>query len=431
MDQDRAADQDIKAVEKPARTNGGRLRMPRVHTFDSLAGRDFRLLWAGSFFDNVAIWLQLLSLGWLVYGLTGSVVLSGTVAGLRGLPTLFIGPWAGVVADRLDRRKLVIFFQVILAVLAGIFAVIVATDVVEWWHAFVYAAVTSVCFAFIMPIRQALVANTAPPGNLGNAYALSAMTITVNRLIGGMLGGLLITTVGIKWNFYVESGAYILTALLLIPMRTPYAEPHTAGRASVLKDLVEGMRYIWSDNRIILHLMILSMILTWVFLPIPALLPAYASRVLNSEANVGGYLLAAQGVGGIAATVGIATLGFVFGKGRLGLLALITGSTAVLVLAQSNWLVLSLCMLVIFGISQSCFIVSNNTLVQTLVPDTLRGRITSIYMLEHGLGPVAIFVIALFMDRYTVEGVLTVVGAVSVGISIIFFFAFKRVRGLA
>jgi sugar phosphate permease len=128
--------------------------------------------------------------------------------------------------------------------------------------------------------------------------------------------------------------------------------------------------------------------------------------------------------------VGIATLGFVLGKGRLGLVALITGSAAVLVLAQSNWLVLSLCMLVLFGISQSCFIVSNNTLVQSLVPDTLRGRITSLYMLEHGLGPVAIFVIALFMDRYTVEGALTVVGAMGVGISVFFMFAFQQVRRL-
>ena len=422
--------QDRATLETPAQATSRWPWLPRIHTFDSLAGKDFRLLWAGSFFDNVAIWLQLLSLGWLVLDLTGSVVLSGTVAGLRGLPTLVIGPWAGVVADRLDRRKLVIFFQAILAVFAAIFAVTVAIGAVEWWHAFVYAAVTSVCFAFIMPIRQALVANTAPPGNLGNAYALSAMTITVNRLIGGMLGGLLITTVGIKWNFFVESGAYVLTALLLIPMRTPYAEKPTAGRTSVLRNLADGMRYIWTENRIILHLMILSMVLTWVFLPIPALLPAYASKVLNSEANVGGYLLAAQGVGGITATVGIATLGFVFGKGRLGLLALITGSTAVLVLAQSQWVALSLCMLVVFGISQSCFIVSNNTLLQSLVPDTLRGRITSLYMLEHGLGPVAIFVIALFMDKYSVAGALTVVGAVAVGLSLIFLFVFQRVRRL-
>ena len=430
MDQDRVTSQDRASAETPPKIPRGRLRLPRFHTFDSLAGKDFRLLWAGSFFDNVAIWLQLLSLGWLVLDLTGSVVLSGTVAGLRGLPTLVIGPWAGVIADRLDRRKLVIFFQVILSVFACIFAVTVATGVVEWWHAFIYAAATSVCFAFISPIRQALVANTAPPGNLGNAYALSAMTITVNRLIGGMLGGFLIVTVGIKWNFFVESGAYVLTALLLIPMKTPYAEASTAGSVSIFRDFADGIRYIWSENRIILHLMILSMILTWVFLPIPALLPAYASRVLNSEANVGGYLLAAQGVGGIAATVGIATLGFVVGKGRLGLLALITGSVAVLVLARSDWLVLSLCMLVVFGISQSCFIVSNNTLIQTLVPDTLRGRITSLYMLEHGLGPMAIFVIAVFMDRYTVQGTLTVVGLAAVVVSVIFMFVFQKVRRL-
>ena len=177
-------------------------------------------------------------------------------------------------------------------------------------------------------------------------------------------------------------------------------------------------------------MIILSFILTWVFLPVPVLLAPYASQVLQQGADVRGYLLSAQGVGGITATLGIATLGFVIGKGKLGLIALITGCSAVLVLAQSNWLLLSLGMLVIFGISQSCFIVSNNTLVQGLVPDTLRGRITSIYMLEHGLGPIAVFVTAAFMDLFGVAGTMTVVASIGLALSLYFLVFFKQVRRL-
>ena len=421
--------QDRATAEIPENRRTGRLRLPRFHTFDALASKDFRLLWAGSFFDNLALWLQLLSLTWLVYDITGSAVYSGIAGGLRGLPTLVIGPWAGVLADRIDRRKLVIVAQVLLTVTAAIFAVIVVTDRVQVWHVFAYAAVSSVFFSFIMPIRQALVVNTAPPGNLGNAYALSAMTVTVNRFLSGLLfTALFLVTSDIKWNFVVETSAYLVTALLLIPMRTPYTEPSTATRYSMLSSMVEGLRYIWSDNRIILHLIILSMILTWVFLPIPVFLVPYTNQVLHADAKVAGYLLSAQGVGGITATVGIASLGFVIGKGKLGLLALVTGSTAVLILALSNWVFLSLCMLVVFGICQSCFIVSNSTLVQGLVPDTLRGRITSLYMLEHGLGPVAILIISVFMDLFTVEAAMTVVGSVAVGLSLFFLFAFKTVR---
>ena len=423
--------QDRAAVEIPEKKPNGRFRLPRIHTFDSLASKDFRLLWAGSFFDNMAIWLQLLSLTSLVYDLTGSAMYAGVSGGLRGLPTLFIGPWAGVAADRIDRRMLVLVSQVLLALAAAGFVVLVFLGSVQLWHALAYGAISSICFAFIMPIRQALVVNTTPPGNLGNAYALSAMTVTVNRFIGGLLfAGLLLLTGDIKWNFVVEGAAYLVTALLLIPMRTPYAERSTAARDTVFNNLVEGLKYIWTENRIILHLIILSMILTWVFLPVPVLLAPYASQVLELGPDVRGYLLSAQGVGGITATLGIATLGFGIGKGRLGLVALITGCSAVLVLAQSNWLLLSLGMLVIFGISQSCFIVSNNTLVQGLVPDTLRGRITSIYMFEHGLGPVAVFVTAAFMDLFGVGITMTVVASVGLALAIYFMAFFKQVRRL-
>ena len=145
------------------------------------------MLWAGSIFDNLALWLQFITLSWLVWSLTESASLSGAAAGLRGLPTLVIGPWAGVLADRVDRRKLVITLQIFLAVVAVFFASLVATGSVQVWHVFAYASVSAVCFAFIMPARQSLIANTVPPENMGNAFALSAMTVTVNRLAGGLL----------------------------------------------------------------------------------------------------------------------------------------------------------------------------------------------------------------------------------------------------
>ena len=406
-------------------------RRPRLHTFSSLKSIDFRLLWAGSIFDNLALWLQFITLSWLVWSLTESASLSGAAAGLRGLPTLVIGPWAGVLADRVDRRKLVITLQIFLAVVAVFFASLVATGSVQVWHVFAYASVSAVCFAFIMPARQSLIANTVPPENMGNAFALSAMTVTVNRLAGGLFGGLLITTVGIQWNFFVEAGAYVGTVLLLIPMKTPYQQASTARFSPVMANFKDGFRYIWQDNRIILHLIVLGLILNVVFIPIPALLPAYTSKVLTADASVGGFLLAAQGVGGITATVAIASLGFVINKGNLGLICLVLGSISVLVLAQSHWLALSIAMLIVLGISQSTFIVSTQTLIQSMVPDTLRGRITSIYMLEFGLGPIAIVLIGILMDLTTVPSALTIVASVGLALSILFLAAFKQVRGLA
>ncbi len=424
-------DQEQRRVGADGGGHMGSGRRPRLHTFSSLKSIDFRLLWAGSIFDNLALWLQFITLSWLVWNLTESASLSGAAAGLRGLPTLVIGPWAGVLADRVDRRKLVIALQIFLAVVAVFFASMVATGSVQVWHVFAYASVSAVCFAFIMPARQSLIANTVPPENMGNAFALSAMTVTVNRLAGGLLGGFLITTVGIQWNFFVEAGAYVGTVLLLIPMKTPYQQASTARFSSVMANFKDGFRYIWRDNRIILHLIVLGLILNVVFIPIPALLPAYTSKVLAADAGVGGYLLAAQGVGGITATVAIASLGFVINKGNLGLICLVLGSISVIVLAQAQWLTLSIAMLIVLGISQSTFIVSTQTLIQSMVPDTLRGRITSIYMLEFGLGPIAIVLIGILMDLTTVSGTLTIVASASLALSILFLAAFKQVRRLA
>ena len=419
------------------RGSQARTRRPRIQTFSSLNSKDYRLLWIGSLFTNMAFWLQILTLGWLVWHLTidpetgqGSALLSGTAAGLRALPTLVLGPWAGVLADRMDRRKLVIALHLCLGAAAVLFAFLVLSGKVEVWHAFVYAAISAVCISLVQPARQALIVNTAPPRDLGNAIALNAMSVTANRLTGALIGGLLITTVGIEWNFFVESGAYVLMALLLIPMRTPYQEESTARRSSLMANLKDGIGYIWNENRIILHLILLGVLLNLVFIPIPALLPAYTGGVLRSEADVGGYLMAAQGAGGLTATFVIASLGFVIKKGKVALIALVVGSAAILILAQSHWLLLSLAMMVFLGFSQTNFIVSNQTIVQSIIPDTLRGRVTSIYTIAQGLSPLAIILISLFMELYSVSKALTVVAGVSLGLAFYFLLSLGQVRRL-
>ena len=423
-------DRDRTSSKAPPMAGAATGRGPRIRTFSSLRSNDFKLLFAGNIFETMAFWLQLISLSWLVWEISGSALLSGLAAGLRGLPTLIIGPLAGVLADRMDRRKLVIVFQLILTGVAVFFAFLVASGAVQVWHAMVYAIVSAVCFGFIMPARQALVVNTVPPEDLENAFALGAMTFNANRLAGGVMGGLLITTVGIYWNFFVEGAAYVSTALLMIPMKTPYLEVSTARESSMLTNLKDGLTYIWRDNRIILHLMVLSLILNMVLMPVMALLPAYTTEVLHAEANVGGYLIAAQGVGAVMATVLIASLGFAMKKGQLALIALVVGSAAVLVLALSHWLLLSLAMLAVLGFFQVSFIVINMILIQSMIPDTFRGRVTSLYMLENGLGPLAIALIGLLMDLLNVSLALAIVASAGLASALFFLLTFRQVRNL-
>ena len=409
----------------------------RVRTFASLAHRDYRFLFAGNLFNNMALWLQLISLSWLTWELTkdpatgqGSALLSGTAGGLRALPTLVIGPWAGVLADRFDRRKLLTWSQLFMACTALGFAVLVVEGEVEVWHVFLYAAVTAISTAIIQPARMSLVANTVPRQDLGNAMALFAMTVTSMRLAGAFIGGMLIRYAGVEWAFFLEGGCYAAMGLLLIPMRTPYYEKPTTRGTGALANLKDGIRYIWTENRIILHLMVLTLILAFVFLPLAPLLPAYAAGVLGADANVNGFLMGSMGVGGLLTTFVIASFAFPFGTGRSGLVALVLGSAMILVMAQSDWLMLSLVVIAVMGCCQTIFIVGNITLIQGMVPDTLRGRVSSIWSLQNALNPLAILLTGLFIDLYTARGAFTIISATSVGISLIFLVAFKQVRDL-
>ena len=410
---------------------------PLTGTFASLRGRDFRLLWTSNLFFYMAQWLQLLTLGWLVWELTkdpvtgqGNALLSSAAAGLRALPTLLLGPWAGVVTDRMDRRKLVIAGQLMLVVPAVLFGLLVSSGNAEVWHVFFYAGIAAVGNSMLMPARISLVVNTVAPANLRNAIALDSVSVTANRISGALIGGLLITTLGIKWNFFVEAGAYVAMSLPLIYMRTPFQEQSTARRSSVLTNLKDGIGYVWHDNRIILHLMALSLILGTVFIPLLALLPPYTSEVLDADADVGGYLMASQGVGGLTASLAIASVGFIITKGQVAVITLVVGSTAILVLARSEWLLLSLAMMVLLGVSQSSFITANTVLLQSMVPDTLRGRVTSIYMLLQGLGPFSVVLMGLFMKLFSASIALTVEASVSLGLALYFLLMFRRVRQL-
>ena len=428
--------QDRTGRGAPPESQAGR-RQAHIQTFSSLRNRDYRFLFFGNVFSFMAYWLQLLSLSWLVWELTkdpvtglGSPLLSSTAAGVRAVPTLILGPWAGVLLDRVDRRRVLIATQIGLTVAALFFAALVATGAVEVWHAFVYASISAVFNAVMQPARQALIANTVPRADLQNAMALQAMAVNINRLIGALVGGVLITTVGIKWNFFVECFAYLAMGLLLIPMKTPYREESTALAQSVMDNLKSGLVYIWRDNRAIMYLTIMFLLVNLVFLPLPAILPAYTGEVFHRGADVGAYLLAGAGAGGLIATLLIASFGFYTNKGRVSLIALVGSSAAILVLAQSHWILLSIGMMFLQALFQTSFMVSNLTLVQTMIPDNLRGRVTSIYTLVMGLSALGIFLIGLFIELLGASRALTMVAAVSLAVAVYFLVFYKQVRQL-
>ena len=410
----------------PARPSSG-----RVKTFSSLQNHvNYRYLWAGNLFANCAQWLQFITIGWLALDITGSALHSILTVAVRALPVLLLGPWGGVLADRLDRRKLVMGFQLVMVSSALAFGALVAAGKIDSiWHVYGYMLVSGVAFAFIQSTRQALVANTVPREDLGNALALNAMAVTSMRLAGAAISGVLIETVDFQWNFFVESALYAALILLLAPMKTTYREESTLRKASPMADLKDGLSFI-VGSREMLRLMLMNFVRTGVFMPLLLFLPAYTDEALGRGAGVSTAIIVVMGVGGLLATVMISSFGFFTKKGLVTLITLISRSAVVLVLGFSQWIWLSVPVMLVMGLSQTHFIVANQTLIQTLVPDNLRGRVTSVWHYESGLIPLFAAITGGVGVLVGIDTAMAIGGAIALAISVFFLVRFANIRRL-
>ena len=410
--------------------------MPRLHTLDAwLAYRNYRLLWCGNFFANSAQWLQLLTVGWLVRELSEGSTVAGllvvTVGGINTLPGLIVGPWGGVISDRFDRRRLVISLQSVMAVLAFCFAALVLTGRVEVWHAYGYVILAGACHAMVQPMRQALIAGTVPREMLGNALATNVLTITGTRIFGPFIGGILIVTLGFFWNFTIEACLYLANIAMIFSLRTPYFQPGDARRrGSFFANLIEGMRYIWSGERAIFQLMIVSVIPNIILHPVWFLFPVFTTDVLMRNADFGGYLLAVTGVGGFLAALFMASFGFVFTKGRVVLGAAVTSAITAILFAFSHWMALAFVVIAAMAFSQAVFRTTRGTLIQTLAPDRLRGRLTSLQSLDRGFLVVASLGVGLLSDATSPVTAIAIVGSLGLVLALVCAAALGRVRRL-
>ena len=412
------------------------MRLPRLHTLDAWLGyRNYRLLWCGNFFANSAQWLQLLSVGWLVRELSEGSAIAGllvvTVGGINTLPGLIVGPWGGVLSDRFDRRRLVITFQLIMCALAFSFALLVLSDRVTIWHAYLYVILAGVCHSIAQPMRQALIAATVPRDMLGNALAANVLTITGTRIFGPFIGGILIFTLGFFWNFTIEACLYLANVLMLWPMRTPYYRPGDArARGSAIANMVEGIRYVWSGERAIFQMILLSVIPNIILHPTWFLFPVFTTDVLMREADVGGYLLAVTGVGGFLAALFMASFGFVFDKGKVVLGAAVASSITCLLFAYSHWMALAFIVIAAMAFSQAVFRTTRGTLIQTLAPDRLRGRLTSLQSFDRGFLVVASLGVGALSDATSPVTAIAIIGVLGLVLSIICSATLTRVRRL-
>lgn len=399
--------------------------------FPALAAPVFRrYLLAGTLLTIGGFMLQTAQ-GWLVLLLTNSPALLGLAGAVTGLPTLFLAPVAGVLADRLDRRRLLILTNSCGAVLGLSLAILTSTGLVAYWHVLVIAFLGGLVFTVQLPAAQAVVSTIVPRAAIGNAVALNSAQYNFLRIIAPALAGIFIAAGVLELGFWVNAAALATAAVITSTLVIPSTRSADRAQAAVMHDLRDGVRYVLA-NRLLAIIVLLPAVPALFVLNYLTFIPLYARDILGTGAAGIGFLTGAIGIGALVGALSLATLRPSGGSGRLivGALAIVGVSLATFAVSRS--LPLSMLALLLIGMFQVQFYSTTNTLIQVLVPARLRGRVLSLYTLTSiGLIPVANLAGGALAETIGVERVLAAGGILTVTIALataIFQPAILRIR---
>ena len=359
----------------------------KIGAFASLAIPNFRLLLTGTTLTNAAQWIQQITLSWLVYDLTGSGAMLGVVSLLRAVASLAMIPAAGIMIDRFSRRKLLLIINGWLFAISFALGIMLIAGYSKIFPLFVFSFLGGMAQTVDMSLRQVLVFDMVTRPLAPNAVALVQTGWSLMRLLGPAMGGMLILWVGPGGNFLIQAGAYALVAITIMQIKFP-ERTSVLKRCSTLEGIREGIRYIRKEP-IIKSFMMLGLALPLLIIPIfDVLPPIYAVKVFgDGSGKVLGFLMASVGIGGIAGGVFTASLGHLERRGILQLASLFLLSLSLAGFAFTRELSVALLLLGLAGFFEMIFLTTNQTLVQLAIPNSLRGRITSVVNLNLALMP--------------------------------------------
>jgi MFS family permease len=354
-------------------------------TLRSLKHRNFRLFFSGQIISLVGTWMDSAAEALLVYRLTGSSLLLGTVAFAGQIPVSIFATAGGALADRFDRRKIVIATQTLSMILAGILAFLTLTHRVTVGEVITLAAAMGVVNAFDIPTRQSFLVEMVGREDLMNAIALNSSMFQGARVIGPVIAGIVVYKIGEGWCFFANSTSYIAVIIGLLMMRVKPSERRT--HKSPLEHISEGFRFVRDTAPIRAVLMMVALV-SLVAMPYSVLMPVFAVKILHGTARTYGVLMGATGLGATTGALMLASRRGVRGLGKWVGVAGAGFGAGLILFSLSRWYWLSICVLVPMGFSMMTQMASANTLVQVMVPDRLRGRVMAVYsMLFMGMAP--------------------------------------------
>jgi MFS family permease len=385
-------------------------------TLRTLRYRNLRLFFSGQGISLVGTWMQNVAQAWLVYRLTGSSVLLGLVSFASQIPVFLMAPVGGIVADRFRRHRVVIATQTASMLLALTLSVLTLTGTVRIWHIFVLAALLGVVNAFDIPARQAFIVDMVSRDDLMNVIALNSSMFNASRIIGPAVAGILVAGIGEGWCFFANGVSYIAVIIGLLFIRVAAHKP-VQQPGSPLADVIAGFSFVLRSAPIH-QLLILLGVVSLTGMPYAVLMPIFADQILHGGARGLGILMGASGVGALAGALLLASRRTVRGLGRWVALAAGGFGLSLVALAVSRSFWLSCALLLPTGFAMMVEMGSSNTLIQSMSPDHLRGRVMSVYsMMFMGMAPIGALLSGVAAGRWgapvtvAAAGVICMLGA--------------------
>ena len=399
--------------------------------FRALKHRNYRLFLYGQGVSLVGTWMQQIALSWLVYRMTSSVFLLGVVGFSSQIATFILAPFAGVIADRHHRLRLLLITQIAAMVQASILTVLVFAHVIAVWHIIALSLLIGFINAFDLPVRQAFTVDMINDrDDLSNAIALNSTMINTTRLVGPSIGGILIAVAGEGACFLVNALSYVAVIISLVMMNIP-ERPFRGKRKPIWKELKEGFHYT-VDFMPIRSILILLSIASLVSGGAQVLMPVFARDIFHGGAQTLGFLMASSGLGALMGAIYLAGRKNVLGLGKVIAAASVLFGVGIFGFAAAPLMGLSMVLLLISGFGLMVQMAACNTVLQTIVDEDKRGRVMSLYTMSFmGTMPFGSLLAGSLANQWGAPRVLLAGGLWAVAGALLFASQLPRIRELA
>ena len=396
--------------------------------FKAFQYRDFRLMWIGACTSSIGTWMQIVAQGWLIYRLGHSSFLLGLDQFLAGIPIFLFTLIGGVVADRTERRKILLISQYIQMASAAILTLLVTLGIVHVWQILCLSFVSGFAQAFGGPAYQALIPTLVDREDMPNAIALNSIQFNLAVTVGPALAGITLAKLGEKWCFGLNALSFLAPIISLSIIAARYLPEKSA--ESMFGALKQGIGFIWRQGSMV-GLIILAFLMTFLSMPMRTYIPVFVKDIFHRGPETFGNLLSLMGAGSICGSLGVASLGNISKKGKFALTMLICLGAGIAGFSLSKLLPVSYLMLVLVGSSMMAVFATVTSLVQLITTNAMRGRVMSVYNFAFRGGmPIGNLVSGWLVPVFTAPIVLSVNGFLLIILALYFLLIQRRVAAL-